>query len=132
MAERKSKIPKDFAVTDDIRAYCLKKWGLQYLPDVFLADFKECFESNGKTHYNWDTTYKTYIRNNSPSGRFYTVGWWERRAGEAKRFRGTEEARGKADAAREATPRSTWIPAAPAGLEALKHIRTFLPSRVKP
>lgn len=82
--ENMKTIPKDFTVTDNHRQYCSEKWGYPMLADVFLTDFIECFESNQKKHKNWDITYKSFIRNNSPEGRFYSADYWERSIQRAK------------------------------------------------
>ena len=79
-----NKLPKDFKPNDSHREYCSQKWGYPNLADVFLTDFVECFEQNEKRHKNWDLTYKTYIRNNSPEGRYYNAPYWERAILKAK------------------------------------------------
>jgi len=135
----KTKIPKDYQPSDDVRRYCEEKWpGGWHLPDVYLTDFIECFQQNGRKHENWDTTYKVYLRRSGPSGPFHKPWIWEQRCEQARRYKG---AGGAEDLALEAQrhPRnnndggdipnkpSTWIPASPKGLEALKNIRELLP-----
>lgn len=82
---RKYKMPDDFHVTDDHRAYCTEKWNLPYLADMFLEDFRECFEMNGRKHSNWDLTFKNYLRNSSPNGRFYNSRYWQNKCEQARR-----------------------------------------------
>jgi len=90
---KETPIPKDFKVTDNIREYCARKWSLLYLPDVFLSDFLHTFdpELTGKKaikHVNWETTFKTYIRNESPSGKYYGFGKrWDTRCEQARRHK---------------------------------------------
>ena len=81
----KSRIPPDFHVTDGHRSYCTEKWNLPYLADVFLEDFIECFETNGRKHSDWDRTFQNYLRNSSPNGRFYNVMYWQNKCEQARR-----------------------------------------------
>ena len=80
----KTRIPDTFSVSDSVREYCGRKWGHPKLADVFLTDFIECFQDNGRRHDNWDTTFKTYLRRNSPEGPFYNRDYWERKLQAAK------------------------------------------------
>ena len=80
----KTSLPKDFQPDDSDRAYCQEKWQEPRLPDVFLTDFIECFETNGRRHIDWHRTFKTYIRRSSPSGPFYRQDYWERQLQNAK------------------------------------------------
>ena len=79
-----TKLPHNFQVTDDHRRYCSEKWGLKYLADVFLEEFVELFAENERKHKDWNKTFKNYLRNNSPSGRFYNKDYWERALQKAK------------------------------------------------
>ena len=88
-----TKLPKDFSVTEDHRTYCQAKWGYPHMADVMLTDFVECFEKNGRKHKDWDLTFKGYIRGNSPEGRFYDAGWWDRLCVRAKAMGGAERKR---------------------------------------
>lgn len=133
---RMTALPQDFQVSDSARDYCVKNWSLLYLPDIFLEDFKECFEMNGRKHIDWERTFKAYIRNSSPKGRFYNVGYWERMCEQARRYKRPEMAkRGhlaaegdtkseEADMGTQDKP-STWVPS-DQGRTALKHIRDLL------
>ncbi len=135
----KTLIPEDFKPDESVRIYCEKRWGLAFLADVFLADFEECFQLNRKKHHDWNTTFKAYIRGNSPSGRFYGYGQlWERRCIEARSYKNDEtsdlldrvrldgDARSNADGVNSRKTRAdTWIPTE-TGRETLKHIRTLI------
>ena len=78
------KIPLDFKVTDSHRLYCEQKWNSPNLADQFLEDFVELFTENEKKHKDWNRTFQNYIRNNSPSGRFYNSRYWELKLSAAK------------------------------------------------
>jgi len=143
---RRTKLSKGFEVDESVRIYTQKRWGLEFLGDVFLAEFIEVFTQNERSHGNWTTTLKTYIRNASPVGaRFYRPWHWERKCGEAKRFRPPEERRfeekshksperddyvaagaGMEDQGTDiARRKDTWVPST-AGRQALKNIREYL------
>lgn len=147
MTNRKTQIPEKFYVSLEVRAYCAEQWGEPYLADVFLTDFKETFEENGIRHKNWDTTFKTYIRRNSPRGPFFKRDWWERQCQAARGYKqpgkgaisaganlriSGEQTHESPDGERGSQGenrgrKSTWIPASPTGLEAMRHIKTLLP-----
>jgi hypothetical protein len=92
---------------------------------VFLTDFIEVFEQNGKRHKDWDATFKVFIRRASPEGPFYGYGkLWERRCEQAKGHRGVD-ARQKSEINPSHDRKSTWVPTV-AGRETLKHIRDIL------
>ena len=82
----KTSLPENFKVTDDHRRYCTDHWNYPYLADVFLDDFIECFELNGRKHVDWDRTFKNYIRNSSPSGQFYKPHYWQTKMEAARRL----------------------------------------------
>ena len=82
----KTALPNDFKVTDAHRRYCTEQWNYPYLADVFLDDFIECFELNGRKHVDWDRTFKNYIRNSSPSGQFYKPHYWQTKMEAARRM----------------------------------------------
>lgn len=83
--KKKTALPKDFKVTDDHRKYATDRWNLPYLPDVFLEDFIECFDLNGRKHYDWNLTFKNFLRNSGPSGRFYNAIYWQNKCDQARR-----------------------------------------------
>ena len=80
----KTKIPPDFTPDDSDREYCERKWGAPKLADVFLSNFLEVFQENGRTHIDWHRTFKTFIRRASPPGDFYKADYWERQLQNAK------------------------------------------------
>ena len=145
---RKTPIPPDFAVTDSVREYCARKWDLLYLPDVYLPDFQHTFDSEltGKKpikHINWDATLKNFIRNESPSGKYYGYGKrWETRCEQARRYKGsasnndsdsmverqngkTPQCEGQNSLRQVPSKPSTWIPT-DTGRQALKSMRDYL------
>lgn len=89
MAKKKgTTIPGDSALflTDDVRSYCARTWGLYSLPDAFLTDFIECYTQNQTPHISWEMTFKVFIRRSSPSGgRFYHARTWDERCTAAKK-----------------------------------------------
>lgn len=91
--KRKSALPENFAINDDHRRYCTEKWNLPYLADVFLDDFRECFELNGRKHFDWDVTFKNYLRNSAPGGRFYNHIYWQDKCTLARRKEYPEQKR---------------------------------------
>ncbi len=89
--QRKTQIPKDFKVTDSLRDYSVRKWSLLFLPDAMLADFQHCFDKelggNGNVHVNWETTFKRYLREASPSGTMHKPWHWDNRCEQARRYK---------------------------------------------
>ena len=82
--KKKTAIPVDFKPDDSDYEYCQRKWGAEKLADVFLSNFIEVFQDNGRTHIDWHKTYKNFIRRASPSGEFYRIDYWERMLQNAK------------------------------------------------
>ena len=137
----KTRIPQDFQVEDEVRQYCVEKWNFLYLPDVFLEDFIEVFQTNERRHINWNTTFKTFIRRASPSGQFYSDKYWSAKCEQARRHKALgardgvttkQPASTNDDSIQNNAPpsRSTWIPT-PVAKETLKHIRELLKTQGK-
>lgn len=85
-SSRRTVIPADDSAfcTEAVRAYCMRKG--YPLPEVWVGDFRRVFEENRRRHYDWEATFKNFIRNNSPSGRFYRPYWWEEKLIESKQL----------------------------------------------
>ncbi len=136
----KTLIPEGFQPDESVRIYCQKRWGLAFLADVFLPDFEECFQLNRKKHHDWNITFKTYIRGNSPSGRFYGYGQlWERRCIEARSYKPVEGGNSTCESHQSGgnlckangnnarkTRIDTWVPGSEVAKEHMRHIRTFI------
>ena len=138
---KKTQIPTDFKVTDDHRRYTAEKWSLLYLPDQFLTDFIRVFTANRRPHYDWDLTFKNFIRRAAPSGEFYNPGFWERKCEQSRRHKSPQSSNaispstlaGHNGATRQhegggsTTRKSTWIPAKPETVKShMKNIRELL------
>lgn len=122
-----TKLPITFAVMDDHREYCSQKWGYPKLADVLLLDLVNCFRENEKKHRCWNMTFKNYIRNNSPEGRFYQSDFWERCVQRAKQLDGHDRSRPRPvyDALNR-EPKTNTPSAAEHGLSALRKLREAL------
>lgn len=90
---RNCQIPQDFEVTDDHRRYCSDHWGHPKLADALLLEFIATFTENERPHKNWDSTFKNYIRRESPGGKFYNADYWERMINKAKQLEGMDRKR---------------------------------------
>lgn len=82
--QKKTRIPDDFAVSESVRAWAASKYGARFLPDQFLAEFKDHFEQAGTRWLNWDRTLQTWIRRASPAGEFYRDVYWQQKLRAAK------------------------------------------------
>lgn len=91
--KRKTALPQNFAVTDAHRAYCTEKWNRPHLADVFIEEFRACFEANGRKHLDWDRTFLNYLRNASPAGQFYKAHHWQTKVESARRMEAPERRR---------------------------------------
>ena len=131
---------KDFKPNDDDRAYCVERWGLLYLADVFAPEVIEHYQTEGsKRVKNKHLALTRWIQRASPSGRYYEVGPWERMCEQARRYKpsGQSPLVGRPIQSSESpcevghdhggNRRSTFVPASRETHEShMKHVRDIL------
>jgi hypothetical protein len=84
-----TRIPADFSISADDRAWALLKDYPMMICDAFLRDFINYFTGENcccATKKNWHAALKTWVRGSSPTGNKYHTALWERRCNQAKQL----------------------------------------------
>ena len=85
MARRaQTESPDSIQVDDAMREWAAEKWGLQFLPDVYITDWQDAARARGSLYADARQALQNWIRWSAPGGRFHRVHEWEQKCKAAK------------------------------------------------